>query len=311
VTHTGEASRTGWGGFRSVLCPIDFSEHSRAALRHAEAIAARGEGSLTVVYAEDPLLIAAGSAALHDPHLVDHSSRDLHGFIDATLNAPAQTRFRLHAKVSVGVPAEEIVQVAGREHSDLIVLGTHGVTGANRLLLGSTTLSVLQRSTLPVLAVPLRKDAGSVAAGWPGSRVLAAIDFDGEPSADADVAACVAHWFDASLTLVHVVQGIDRPVTETSEMSAHDRIRIGQAQERLDALASPAAREVRCDARVVCGDPADEIAALVATERIGLVITSLRDRHGWLGPGRGSISYRVLTHAVAPVLAHPPDWRPR
>jgi hypothetical protein len=41
------------------------------------------------------------------------------------------------------------------------------------------------------------------------------------------------------------------------------------------------------------------------------VITALRDRRGWFGARRGSISYHVLVHAITPVLALPPNWRCR
>jgi len=54
-----------WTGFRAVLCPIDFSDHARLALRYAEVVALRAKASLTVTYANDPLLIAAAAAALH------------------------------------------------------------------------------------------------------------------------------------------------------------------------------------------------------------------------------------------------------
>jgi nucleotide-binding universal stress UspA family protein len=61
---------------------------------------------------------------------------------------------------------------------------------------------------------------------------------------------------------------------------------------------------------VSCGRIADEIAALVAAEHIELLITALRDRRGWFGARRGSVSYHVLSHAVSPVLAYPRQWPP-
>jgi hypothetical protein len=61
----------------------------------------------------------------------------------------------------------------------------------------------------------------------------------------------------------------------------------------------------------VCGNIADEIAAIAATERTGLVLTALSDRRGWFGATRGSISYHLLSHAITPVLAYPLSWRPR
>src|SRR6476646_4395633 len=72
-------------GFRSVLCPIDFSEQSRLALRYAEAVARRGNARLIVSYANDPLLVAAAATALRDRRLAQRSGNELRTFIDATL----------------------------------------------------------------------------------------------------------------------------------------------------------------------------------------------------------------------------------
>src|ERR1043166_4904901 len=55
-----------WAGFRSILCPIDFSEPSRLALRYAVGVATRNRASLTVANVNDPLLVAAAASALHD-----------------------------------------------------------------------------------------------------------------------------------------------------------------------------------------------------------------------------------------------------
>src|SRR6478736_2546898 len=74
-----------WAGFRSVLCPVDFSEHSRQALRYAEAMAGRSGGSLTATYANDPLLLAAAAAALHDRRVAKQSLKELEAFVDETL----------------------------------------------------------------------------------------------------------------------------------------------------------------------------------------------------------------------------------
>jgi nucleotide-binding universal stress UspA family protein len=56
---------------------------------------------------------------------------------------------------------------------------------------------------------------------------------------------------------------------------------------------------------VVSGNPADEIAALAADERIGVVVMRLRKGPGLFGSRAGSIAYHVLSHAVTPVLVLP------
>lgn len=146
--------KTVWRGFRSILCPVDFSGASRAALRCAAAIARRDRATLVVLYVNDPLLVASAAAALNDRQVVERSARTLTAFIARTVAARARAEMRVTAHASSGHAPAEILKEARRRRSDLVVMGTHGATGAARLLMGSTTLTVLMRTKVPVLAVP-------------------------------------------------------------------------------------------------------------------------------------------------------------
>ena len=106
-----------WAGFRSVLCPIDFSEHSRLALRYAAAVAARGRAVLHVVYVNDPLLIAAAAAALHDRDLAKRSAQQLAGVHRSTFTAGARTPLRVRSHVLIGDPGDEILKAKARVRS--------------------------------------------------------------------------------------------------------------------------------------------------------------------------------------------------
>ncbi len=302
-----------WPGFRSVLCPVDFSEHSRRALRYAEAVAWHGKAVLRVLYVNDPLLIAAAAASRHDRGLAKQSKRELEQFVTATLAPASRAHLRVKVLVSTGNPADEILDAADDGRTDLIVLGTLGITGTVRLVLGSTTLSVLQRTAVPVLAVPagVTPPTKNLARLWPGERILAAVELDDHAGTDVMGAVRIAEWFGSSLLLVHAVDGIAAPSWLRADLSAHNRIRVAAAKLQLDVLAAQCRKRVATDARIVCGRIADEIAAVAATQRAGLLITALRERRGWFGARRGSISYHVLSHAVVPVLACPPQWRPR
>jgi hypothetical protein len=134
---------------------------------------------------------------------------------------------------------------------------------------------------------------------------------DGEAKTEVETAARIAQWFGSSLVLADVVTEIAAPAWLSNDLSARDRIRIAQAEKQIAAVAVVARRYVRTDVRVVCGRTADEIAALAAGERTQLLITALHDRRHWFGAKRGSISFHVILHAVTPLLAYPPQWRPR
>ena len=298
-----------WKGFRRILCPIDFSETAAAALRYGAAIAKRHGGTMTVAYVNDPLLVTAASIALHDRRMARRSARELRDFVAAVLPIETTRPLRLKLRVSVGPPADEILR-AGALGFDLIVMGTQGLSGVNRLLLGSTTLRVLRGSNVPVLAVPRRLgQRAAVPASWPGPRMLAAIEYGPQSRQEAENAGRIARSFGATLLLVHVIEELQVPPWLRADIADRERARFAKAQQWFDRIAAGAGPSVGATARVVSGDPADEIAVIAAAEQAQLLITALHDRQSWWQPSRGAISYRILTEAAVPVLACPPRCR--
>ena len=105
--------------------------------------------------------------------------------------------------------------------------------------------------------------------------------------------------------LVHVVPPLQTPPWYRADLSAHHRMRVAKAQRQLESLAKTVAPGVNIETHVLAGRPADEIAALAAEERIGLVVMHRRKGPGLFGSRAGSIASHVLRHAVTPVLALP------
>ena len=68
--------------FQSILCPVDFSNHSRNAVRYAAAVARRSGGRLVVLFVNDPLLLAAAAAVFHHRRLfVERTRNELARFV--------------------------------------------------------------------------------------------------------------------------------------------------------------------------------------------------------------------------------------
>lgn len=298
-----------WRGFRSVLCPIDFSETSKRALEYAAALAALADARLVAIYVADPLLVAAAETQLHDRRVVQRSRAELGQFVEAALAGVIARRRRVRLHVAVGDAAGEILKNAGA--LDAIVMGTRGATGARRLMLGSTTLEVLQRTPVPVFAIPPADRQHPFEPLSSGGVLVCALELDAQARRQVETAATIATWLRASLLLVHVVESIDAPSWMAGALSAHQRIRLAQAEQVVERLTAHVSRRVEADGRVVCGHPADELAAVVAATKSKLLMTTLSDRRGWFGSRRGSVSYHVLSHAVVPVLACPSHWQPR
>src|SRR5262245_43464236 len=105
--------------FQNVLCGIDFSQDSRAALQYAGAVAHRAGGRVVALFVNDELLEQAARIVLPKADLAARTMRELEKFVasalgpDATLVAP---------EVTSGKPADEIQKAAGRVNADLIVL---------------------------------------------------------------------------------------------------------------------------------------------------------------------------------------------
>jgi nucleotide-binding universal stress UspA family protein len=136
---------------RSILCGVDFSKASRQALRAAADLARENGSRLSVVFADDPMLVAAARAAHDVRGSATSTAEELDRFIAQSVRPLPQ---KVRAMVTSGTPADEILKAARRQHADLVVIGTRGMGKMARMLLGSTADRVLRGATVPVLAVP-------------------------------------------------------------------------------------------------------------------------------------------------------------
>jgi nucleotide-binding universal stress UspA family protein len=139
--------------FRSILCPVDFSANSRAALRYAAMLARLSDAHLIVLYVDDPLLAAVMAARTTASTMIAATETELQRFVTTTFRgatpAPACA-----AMTQAGAPAREIVKAAERHGCDLIVIGYRGAGRTSRLLFGSTTEGVMRTTAVPVVAIP-------------------------------------------------------------------------------------------------------------------------------------------------------------
>jgi universal stress protein A len=290
--------------FRSILCPIDFSSHSREALQHAVAIAKRFGGRVAVMFVEDPLLAAAmsGSSARK---FIARTGIELERFVTRSIAPLRPVQNEIAHVVATGNPANEILRAARRFRSDLIVIGTQGLSGFRKLFFGSTTEQVLRQVDVPVLAIPPSKRSRSKGAHpMTIGKLIAPLDLTGEWQSDAMRAATVAAAFGAELLLVHVLTPIQAPPWLGSAARGTDRQRVERARTALDRIATRLSSDLEISCRVVTGNPADEIAKL-SKGATSLAVMSLREGGGVWGSRRGAIAYRVLTHSSTPVLALP------
>jgi nucleotide-binding universal stress UspA family protein len=283
----------------TIVCPIDFSEHSKAALRMAAVIANRFAGRLVVLHVNDPLLATA--AATQHVSLEKEAENELREVIASAGASAARTKI----VVRKGAAEQEILHAAEAEHADLVVMGTHGLTGARKLIFGSTTEKVLRETRVPVLAVPIGQSAR--ASQDLKRTIIVPVDFSDSSIRSARIAAEIGAVLNVPVVLIHVTRPVLGPDRWRERAVAAANVAQQEALERLQQIAVKLGRKARVEATVVTGAPAQEIAK-IATDRVaGLIVMGLRGAGGLMAPAVGSTAYRVLTSTPVPVLAIPTD----
>ena len=143
--------------FTRILVPTDFSEPSEAALDYARVMADTFGASLHVLHVFDAPF--AAGAVSPEVFIADSPAAQAHLFEEASSRlqhrvTPAdRTRYRATAEIVTGTSAESIVTYARKRGMDLIVMGTHGRTGLDHLLMGSVSEKVVRTAPCPVMTV--------------------------------------------------------------------------------------------------------------------------------------------------------------
>ena len=139
---------------RRILVAVDFSEHAGRALDHALALRRALGAEVHALHVCPLLAYALGDA---HPDAPDFEAR-VHARVDAELGRLRERAeaggFVLRTHRVDGSPGTHMAAFADELGADLIVVGTHGRTGLDRMLLGSVAERVLRLAHVPVLAVP-------------------------------------------------------------------------------------------------------------------------------------------------------------
>ena len=291
----------------SVICPVDFSEPSRSALRYAAAIADHFGARLTALAVDDPMLLAA-TATVGVPPLASDTDRALRRFCTETLPTVGSGPKTIEFRVAVGMPAPEILREAQRLQADLIVISSRGRSGIRKIVFGSTTERVLRETSVPVLVTPndqrpapsLSEIASHLA------RVVAPVDLTAASPFQLAVAGGISEALSLPLVIAHVLKPTVVPYGVDLMMPDADATRLTDAEKRLGALVTSLGRPgVRAEAIVLMGQPSEEIVKLAEARAPNLIVMGLHSS-GLLGPRMGSVTYDVLCQTHSLVLAIPP-----
>jgi nucleotide-binding universal stress UspA family protein len=278
----------------SVLCPIDFSDASRGALRYAAAIAEHFYATLTTLAVNDPFLTDAAAAAIDERWLDEQTRASLTAFVQSTFVKHDPVVPEIRMETAVGRPAAEILRVAVDTHADVIVMSTHGATGVRKMMFGSVTEHVLRETPIPVLVTPALDPGPDGVDDWKkGLRtVLAPIDLSAWTPQQVAVARGLAEALGTEIVFAHVLPDDD----PDKRLAAH---------HQLNAIINGIPATLRPSMTMAVGDAATEIARTAGTRNADVIVMGLHTAPG-IRHRMGRVTYQLLCQTPKLVLAWPP-----
>jgi nucleotide-binding universal stress UspA family protein len=290
---------------RKILCPVDTSDFSKRAVQHAVALGTWYEAEVTVLYVRAVVVTPAlwfGAPPVLPPEAEgrEEAVTAIRQFVNA---ATGDASFSI--LVTDGPIVDEILRVAGELPADLLVMGTHGLSGFERLLLGSITEKTLRKAPCPVLTVPRLAAEQPEPPHVTFDTIVCGVDRSAASQRALRYALSLAQEAGGRLVLVHTIEDMSEEEPRyaghfnTPECWSRIAPEIRADYEQL----VPADARLWCDLEVVVpyGKPYREILAVATARGADLIVVGAA---GSTMPF-GTTTQHVLRQARCPVLAVP------
>jgi len=287
---------------KQILCPIDFSESSARAYDSAQSLARHYQAKLFLQHVVDLALPSyayyADAVYITDffQTIRDGARKQLQDFA----RAHTKCGVRPECLVNEGGVTDSILSFAADQKVDLIVVGPHGLKGADRVALGSVAEKVLRKANCPVLVSRKTVQGSPTPEGAQDSvqlrRVIFCTDFSDPARRALEYALSVAAEYDADITLLHVLEEIPS--------SANIEGAIAIATKQLGKLIPPAglnAAKIKTMVRI--GRSYEQIIQFALETQADLLIMAVRGRNALDLAVFGSTTYRAIQLGSCSVLA--------
>jgi nucleotide-binding universal stress UspA family protein len=279
--------------FKNTLFLTDFSQASAGALAYSLAFARHFKARLFPAHVMDPVLPASGvvpsEKEVHEQE--ELKQRQLSRMVEynGISFQPLLSRCDFEVALAHWIAEHGI---------DLIVVGTHGRKGVQRLLLGSTSEVVLHNATCPVLTIGPHVEAPRIFS-LRLDNILFAAALAARSKPAIEYAVALAAERQAQLRLLHVLPEDSRNYPDRTRVL---RFAMDEMQRLLPANASSCCKaELAVDA----GDPAERIVQHARDEKTDLIVMGLAGNSDFRVKGSSGMTYRVAAVAPCPVLSVP------
>jgi nucleotide-binding universal stress UspA family protein len=282
-----------------ILLPVDFSERSLPSVRYAGSLAGHFDAELTLLHVLTPPQYEFGAIEIGGSMLAElykgrnqQVSADLDHLITSELRG-VKTR----PVVVEGEPARKIVEFSEQEHSDVILMPTHGYGPFRRFILGSNTAKVLHDADCPVWT-GVHLESPPELAGASIRNILCGVDLGPQSSKTVCWAAMLAQEFGASLTLIHATAA-EPDLGDDTEVNWRIDVREAAEQEllRLQQFVN-----VNAEALIESGEAPAVICSAVARLNAELLVIGRGSAAGVFGRLRTN-AYSIIRQSPCPVVS--------
>lgn len=285
---------------QKVLFPVDFSNRCRGAARILDSLHNRFQPEITLVHVLPPPHIEysmadLGGGMVHQYMIArtDQVRKDLEYFLDDELK-----HFRPHRVLLEGDPAKRIVDYAKEQHTDLIVMPTHGYGGFRRFMLGSVTAKVLHDADCPVFTGVHLEDAPE-ADEFHCRTMAVALDLGPMSEKVLRWSCAFASAMGARLHALHVTPSIEGLSGEYFEPNWRERF-AEEAGKRLEAI--QASVGTRAEAHITSGDAAIQVCEMAKKVNADLLVIGRGSTAGVFGRIRAH-AYSIIRQSPCPVVS--------
>ncbi len=303
---------------QNILVPIDFSESSIRAIETAKGLARRFGAIVHLVnihesYYPGTFLEAnapfAGAPLTYLENTREAAERRL-------IDLAGKHRITGTCEVEVGGPAfDGICRIARKINADLIVTSTHGRSGLQRVLLGSTAERVVQHSPCPVLVMRERKKAhhGRLKSSKPGlgrvGTIVVPVDFSHASLNGLKYAIQFASKMKAKilvLTVIHFGYAYTADGFAMYDLSTLEEAARAAAEREMQLFIRRVKfGSVKYETAIEIGPPMHQICAFAGERKVNLIITPTHGYTGFRHVLIGSTAEQVVRRATCPVLVIP------
>jgi nucleotide-binding universal stress UspA family protein len=291
---------------KNILCPVDFSDQSRRVLEHAVATAMWYGAEITLLHVlstppvwPDGLPVNSSVLPL-GPEDRKHLLEELERFAEPSERAGV----RVHLLLDDGYPTQRILSRAQAMGADLIVLGTHGASGFEHLVLGSVAEKVLRKAACPVLTVPPGDKAAPSALLF--QTILCPVDFSASSTEALDYAVWLAAEARSHLIVLHVLEALpseDPRALMHFHMPEYLSFLEIDARERMQQIVPEEVRSgIRPELVIASGKPYREVLRVAQEREAGLIVMGVGGRSALDLTLFGSTTNHVVRAASCPVL---------